>query len=243
LSHGRLSAAGYRVQVREKGVFPYLEIATPESVVSRLPLPGPRLTPQGAILFFVAPLVLAAVLMAVLPLHFGISPLVPVLTFVIPAVAFTIWIRNASKPENPASDRAVSRAWAKLAPALHADRFSEEDSAFLAGLALLSIGGTGASQRARTLERALGITEREAVNRPNLLHHLAALRALAISDAVDAGGDPVPLTTAQVGRCFDGRLALAYADKLLSNWRREWRTRANLARLRVQLLDRAFEAG
>jgi hypothetical protein len=243
LSHGRLSAAGYRVQVREKGVFPYVEIATPESVVSRLPLPGPRLTPQGAILFFVAPLVLAALLMAVLPLRFGISPLVPVLTFVIPAVAFAIWIRAASRPENPASERAVSRAWTKLAPALHADAFSEEDSTFLAGLAVLSIGGPGGSQRARPLERALGITEREAANRPNLLHHLAALRALAISDAVDAGGDPVPLTAAQVGRCFEGRLALAYSDKLLSNWRREWRTRANLARLRVQLLDRAFEAG
>jgi hypothetical protein len=243
LSHGRLSAVGYRVEVWEKGIFPRLEIATPEAAVSRLPLPGPRLTPQGAILFFVGPLVLAALLMAVLPLQLGISPLVPVLTFVLPAIAFAIWIRVAGIPEEPASERALNRAWSRLAPALHVDGYSLADSMFLAGLALLSIGRSGASQRAQPLGRALGITEREAANRPDVLHHLAALRALVIADAVNGGGDPVALTAVQVARCFDGRLALAYADKLLSAWPRDWRTRANLARLRVRLLDRAFEAG
>jgi hypothetical protein len=76
-----------------------------------------------------------------------------------------------------------------------------------------------------------------------VLHHLAAIRALSISDAVDEGDDPVTLAAVQIGRCIDGRLALPYADKLLSLWRREWKTRSNQTRLRLLLLDRAFEAG
>src|SRR5262249_38405058 len=96
---------------------------------------------------------------------------------------------------------------------------------------------------AQPLAEVLRITEKEVADHPEALHHLAALRALVIADAVELGADPVALTATQVGRCFAGRLALPYADKLLSLWRREWRTRANLACLRVLLLDRAFEAG
>jgi hypothetical protein len=243
LSHGRLSAGGYRVEICEKGLFPYLEIATPGSAVSRLPLPGPRLTPQGAMILFVGPLIAAALILAVLPISLGVNPVVPVLTFLLPAAAFAAWIRLGGRSELPLPDRVVGRAWSKLAPALHAEEFSLADSAFLAGLAVESIGRTGAVRRERIVQQVLTTTEKAAATHPEVLHHLAALRALAIADAVEAGADPVALTLAQVKRCFDGRFALPYADKLLSLGRREWRTRANLARLRVLLLDRAFEAG
>jgi hypothetical protein len=243
LSHGRLSASGYRVEICQAGLFPYLEIAVPGSAVSRLPLPGPRLTRQGAVLSFVGPLVVAALLMAVLPLSLGISPLVPVLTFLLPAAAFAVWIRLSGPSELPLDDSAVGRAWSKLAPALHAEEFSLADSAFLAGLAIESIGRPGAARRERIVQQILNTTEKAAATRPEVLHHLAALRALVIADAVGSGSDPVALTVAQVKRCFDGRLALPYVDKLLALWRRDWRTRANLSRLRVLLLDRAFEAG
>jgi hypothetical protein len=243
LAHGRLSAGGYRIEVCESGIFPILEITRPGAAVSRQPLPGSRLTPRGTILLFVGPLVLAALLMALLPLPLGVPPIVAALTFVLPAVAFAVWIRISGRPEASASDRAVSRAWSKLTPTLHSDGFSLADSTFVAGLALASIGRVGAEGRARWLERVLSITEKAINSHPNILHHLAALRALTIADAVETGGNPVTLTAEQVGRCFDGRLALTYADTLLTHWRREWRTRANLSRLRVLLLDRAFEAG
>ncbi|HMF11425.1 MAG TPA: hypothetical protein VKE94_03945, partial [Gemmataceae bacterium] len=243
LSHGRLSACGYRVEIRDSGVIPFVEIESPERSARRLPLPGPRLTPQGAILFFVGPLVLAAFLMAVLPLRLGIFALIQVLTFLLPAIGFSIWIRIAGKQAAPASERAVGRAWAKLAPTLHERDYSLSDSSFLAGLALESIGRGDAQRRSRVLESVLAVTEKAAATQPGTLHHLAALRVLAIADAVESVGDPVTLTAVQVGRCFAGRLALPFADGLLASWRREWRTKANLARLRVLLLDRAFEAG
>src|SRR5262249_34302512 len=88
LSHGRLSANGYRVEVQESGLVPRLEIAMPGAAVSRLPLPGPRMTRRAAMLCIIAPLVLAAVVLAVVSLPIEVSPIVPVLTFVLPALAF-----------------------------------------------------------------------------------------------------------------------------------------------------------
>jgi hypothetical protein len=243
LSHGRLSAGGYRVEIHEKGIFPYLTIESPGGPPSRLPLPGPRLTRQGAMLFLVGPLIIAALLMALLPLNLGISPVITVVTFLLPAVMFALWIRLAGQSKVSATERALNFAWTALAPTLHADSFSVADSAFLAGLALESLGRSRSQARARALERGLRFTEDAVGARPGALHQLAALHALTLADQVEAGGDPVALAVAQVGRCFRGRLPLLFGDKLLSLWRKEWRTRANLARLRVQLLDRAFEAG
>jgi hypothetical protein len=243
MSHGRLSANGYRVEVRESGLVPGLEIALPGASVSRLPLPGPRVTRRAAMLCFVAPLLLIAVLLAVVPLPDQVPRIVPVLIFVLPALAFGTWIRLWGLRSAPLSERAVERAWSKLVPALHDKGFYMADSCFIAGLAIETIGRPGAAKPARSLERVLTITEKAAASRPNVLHHLAAIRALSISDAVDQGDDPVKLTAVQIGRCIDGRLALPYADKLLSLWRREWKTRSNLTRLRLLLLDSAFEAG
>ena len=73
--------------------------------------------------------------------------------------------------------------------------------------------------------------------------HLAALRRLMVEDAAAYGADPVPLVVDQIARCFDGRLPLTYAERLLAGWSSEWWTRGNLVRLRVLLCDRAFEAG
>ena len=73
--------------------------------------------------------------------------------------------------------------------------------------------------------------------------HLAALYLLMIEDAAAAGDDPVPLVVEQLARCFGGRLPMVFAERLLEDWRCDWWTRGNLARLRVLLCDRAFEAG
>src|SRR5439155_904069 len=75
------------------------------------------------------------------------------------------------------------------------------------------------------------------------VERLADLRRLAIHDAAREGEDPVPLVVAEVARCFEGRLSFAYAERLLEGWESDWWTPANLARLRVLLCDRAFEAG
>jgi hypothetical protein len=73
--------------------------------------------------------------------------------------------------------------------------------------------------------------------------HLAALRRLLVEDAAAAGADPAPLVADLLARCFEGRAPLAFAEHLLARWRSAYWTRGNLARLRVLLCDRAFEAG
>jgi hypothetical protein len=243
LSHGRLSAAGYRVEICESGLFPFMEIETPGSPPARSPLPGPRLTRQGTMLLFVGPLVVAALILAILPLDLGVPRLIPVVTFLVPALLFAGWIHLAIWRRESPSDRVMKLAWTRLAPSLHADEFSIADSAFLAGLALECMASGKAPPRPRYLERLLQLTEKAIAAHPEALHHLAALRALTLVEQVNAGGDPVRLTVAQVKRCFTGKLPLAYADKLLSLWLKAWRTRANLVRLRMLLLDSAFEAG
>jgi hypothetical protein len=243
LSHGRLSAAGYRVEIHESGLFPFLEIEKPGSPPARQRLPGPRLTRQGTMILLVGPLVMLALLIALLPFDFGIPRLVPVLTFLVPALLFAAWIHLVNWRRPSPCQRALRIAWTRLAPTLHGDDFSIADSACLAGLALECMDRGQPPPRARILERTVQLTEEAVPAHPEALHHLAALRALMLADQIGAGGDPVTLTVTQVKRCFAGKLPLVYADELLSLWRREWRTRSNLVRLRVRLMDSAFEAG
>jgi hypothetical protein len=73
--------------------------------------------------------------------------------------------------------------------------------------------------------------------------HLAALRRLMVEDAVARGADPVPLVIDLLGRCFEGRLSLSFAEHLLAGWESSWWTPGNKVRLRALLCDRAFEAG
>src|SRR5262249_7989970 len=106
-----------------------------------------------------------------------------------------------------------------------------------------SVGRGQPDLRAPSLKRVLDLTEKAVADAAALLPHLAALYRLAAADAAALGRDPVPLVAAQIGRCFLGKLPITYAQWLLEEWEGLWWTGGNLARLRVLLCDRAFEAG
>ena len=57
------------------------------------------------------------------------------------------------------TDRVVDYAWALLVPRLHEGSFAVEDSAFLAGLALASIGRGKIETRQQALARLIHDTE------------------------------------------------------------------------------------
>src|SRR5262249_49097745 len=63
-SHGRLSLAGYCVELSELGLVPQLLVEMPESVVYRGREPGHWLTRRGATLLLAGPLVLSALVLA-----------------------------------------------------------------------------------------------------------------------------------------------------------------------------------
>jgi hypothetical protein len=241
--HGRLSLNGYRVEVPEKGWLARLEVETPAGPVYRGREPRHWLTRKGALFLFAGPFVWAALLMAVGLLAPLLPPLVPVLLLLTSALIVGIIVHRHWRGFAPVTDRAVDHAWTRLAPRLHAEGFAPAESAVTAGLALTSIGRGNPSLRERPLGRLIAVTEKAVTTGAAPLEHLADLRCLESANAAARGKDPVPLVVAQVGRCFEGRLPLAYAERLLRDRESAWWVRGNRERLRILLCDRAFEAG
>ncbi len=241
LWQGRLSAHGYRVEVLESGILPMLEIETPTLPVVRRPLPGRRWTRKGATLFLVCPLVLLALVLALFSP--GSRPLLPVAALLLLAIGVYVAALLGWRPRRAPQDRAIDFAWTALVPRLHSEGFSLADSAFLASLALVSVGRGRPAARREVLARLLTLTDRVVSAGFAGARDLAVLRRLAIADAVRQGKDRIQLVVTEVDRCFSGRLPLAYAEGVLAGGRDDgWRP-ADLARLRVLLCDSAFEAG
>jgi hypothetical protein len=240
---GRVSAHGYRVEVRDTGLLSRLEIETPTSILHRGHEPPRRLTAKGALVLFVGPPVTLALGVACGLLAPRLPPLVPVLLFLTAAGVMAFFVRWRWRRPRVAADRAIDFAWFWLVPRLLAEGFSPTDSSFLSGLARTSLDRGRPSLRTAALERAVHLTEKAVAASRTPVEHLADLQRLAISDAVRAGADPVPLVVKQIGRCFDGNLSFSYAERLLGGWETDWWSHLDLRRLRVLLCDRAFEAG
>jgi uncharacterized protein YbaR (Trm112 family) len=243
LYRGRLSAGGYRVEVSERGLLTSLDIVTPERRIYQGREPGRLWTRRGALLLFVGPLVLLSLLWAFGIFRFGVAPLPPVLIILFVALVVHLLTRRIWRPRVQAGVRARNYAWTMLVPRLYADGYRLDDSSFLAGLAHLSGGDGYAPLRESLLPDLVKRTENALVVGIAPPGHLAALRRLLIEDAVSRGADPVPLIVDVLARCFEGRLALRFADHLLADWQSSWWTPGDLIRLRVLLCDRAFEAG
>jgi len=243
VSHGRLTAPGYWVEVSERGFVPRLEIETPRGMIYSGHEPGRQLTRTGATLVLAGPPVLAAMVLAVLLGLWDVPSFLPVVAALLAGLLAWLFVRSRWRPRVRPLDRAVSHAWNILAPRLHADGFFLEDSTFLGGLCLASIGRSRPLDRRNSLDRISQLTEKAVLARTAPAGHLAALWRLAAEDAAAAGRDPVAVTAEQIGRSLSGRLPVAFAEQLLKQWESPCWTPGNLARLRVILCDRAFEAG
>jgi hypothetical protein len=243
LYRGRLSGGGYRVEVSERGLLTSLDMVTPEKRLYRGREQGQLLTQRGAMIFFVGPLVLLALLgaMGIPPLI--VPPILPVFAILLLALAVHLLTHALWQPHVPAMVRARNYAWTMLVPSLHANGYSLADSAFLAGLANQSGADGYGLLRESLLPDLLKRTENAFSMGLAPPGHLAALRRLMIEDSVARGADPVPLVVDLLARCFEGRFSLRFAEHLLASWNAGWLTSGNLIRLRVLLCDRAFEAG
>jgi hypothetical protein len=242
-SHGRLSLNGYCVEVSTLGWTSTLTLETPRSVLYRGREPGQWLTVRAAGLLWAAPLVVTAFILAVGLPSGPAAPVWPVTFVLLLALAAYLSVYARAMGRSRTLDRALDHAWTLLAPRLHEEDFSAADSAFLASLAVTSSGRGKATLRADALQRSLRLTENAVAGRAAPLAHLTVLRRLELTDLVGLGRDPVPFSAAQVGRCFEGELPVAYAGALLAGWRTSWWTNDRLLRLRLLLCDRAFAAG
>ncbi len=238
---GRLSARGYTVDVKERGLSTWLEVRSPAALIFRGAEPNRRLTVSGAALLMAGPVVLVALIVAFSvseprPREWGVVGLLG-----LAAAAYGLAIANW-RSDAPPGARARIYAWTLLAPRLHAGVFNADDAAFLAGLADASAGDGYGPVRAPLTRTLLSRTERAVIKGVAPPSFLAPLLRLSIEDEA-AGDDPVPAVAALLARCFEGKLPLIVAERLLADWRADWWTPGNLARLRVLLCDRAFGAG
>ena len=240
---GRLYAKGFCVEVSEKGWRTTLEVRTPDRVLYQGREPRRRWTITGARVWLAGSCVLLALLFACCPLIAYPKGFVPVAVFLLAAVGMEVIVRQLWKSRVPINDRIFDYTWRFLVPRLHDGGYRVEDSAFATAIVKATPAGRSSVGRAPLLQELVQHTEAAVRDGQGPAEHLAALRRLLIADAVAAGADPVPLVLAQLARCFEGNLTLAYAEQLLRGWDASWWTPGTWARVRVLLCDRAFEAG
>src|SRR5262249_23568981 len=216
---------------------------SPRAVIYRGPEPNNWLTPTGALLLLVGPFVLAALALVLFLPFAAISSRGPVVLTLSMAMAVYVVVRTHWWSQPQPIDRAVDHAWTRLVPHVLLMDLSADSSAFLAGLAIASMSHGSSKVRAEFLPMALENVEGGIAAGTFPLGHLVLLRRLEASDAAVLGKDPVSLVAMQAGRSLEGELPLAFAERLLANWETNWWTTGNLARLRVRLCERAFEAG
>jgi hypothetical protein len=258
-SQGRLTGQAHRVEVSELGFFSQLTVLGRGRVIYQGPEPDRWLSGRGAELVLAGPLVMLALVLALLmPISF-LSPLLAVASLLLAAVAAKGIAHWGWQVPESSQDRAVNYAWTLLVPRLETDGFTCEDLDFLAGLALASIGHGRAISRADNVQRALNHIGKKVAAGAAPVTHLAALWRLVVEDRTqghtfplplgqrgkgDTGDDdPVLLVTAQVGVCFEGHLPLSFAENLLAGWESPIWTSEQLTRLRILLCERAFEEG
>jgi hypothetical protein len=238
---GRLTADRYSVVVSERGLRPRLVVRTAVGVVVNVREPGRKWTGRGSALLAAAPLVALAWAAALAGERLGVPPIVPTLLVLLAAAAVYAVVRLPWG--RPTAERALRGAWEAMTPRLHAGGFSPDDAALAAGLARATAPGAFRERRAPRMAALIKQTEDAVASGLAPAESLAALQRLFVADAAAAGADPVPLLAEQAARCFDGRLPMDYAQRLLSGEAPPGWTAAAAARLRVWLCDRAFEAG
>lgn len=242
VTRGRIAQRGFVVHVSEHGFTPWLTVATPRGTVYDGEEGSQRWTRRTALALFVWPPALVAVVLALTRHFHGSPPLGLVLLALGLAVLSYLYIRIRSLLLEGVNDRALNQAWMRLTPAFSAATFAAEESAFVAGLALASVGRGNPAVRDRPLHHAMLLTEKAIQADQATLRQLTALYRLAMADAHALGSDAAVLLARQISRCLEGALPLAFAEQVVSGLDKSWSI-GQRARLRILVCERAFEAG
>jgi hypothetical protein len=246
-----LSGHGYRLEVSDHGMIPWLEIETPEGIAYRGREPGRVLTRNGALVLLVGPMVLTGFLLT----EWLTGSQMPALALFAVAGGLALFLGGLVYlfwPEPRSSlDRLIDHAWELLTPSLLEKPFNTEAVDFLSGLAVSSIAAGSPEMRAEPLQELRVAVEREGHGHHDLIPTLAALWRLTVDDLGRQEKDPVAVIAERVGDCFTGESPLRLADELLRglDWKAAhagkipWWTKGSAKRLRVLLFRKAFQAG
>lgn len=239
IASGRVDGGEYRLDLSERYVYSRLVIESQESTLFAGPEPDRALTRRGAILLFLVPLLIVAVVFSVMPPLLGLAPVVPVLAILLGALAVYLGVRAIWTEQGDPADRATDLAWTILVPRILRYELDRKDAAFLSGLAHASRGRGDPETREEPLAQAIEKMRKERVAIP----YVTPLSILRITDAVRSRADDLPLIASEVGECFDAKLPLDHGASLVRELRGDPADRTRRARLRVLVLARAYAAG
>jgi hypothetical protein len=234
----RLSAAGYEVLLDERGRRPRLQLATPRGALSEETLP--ELTPMGAVFALCGPLILLANLLA---FFWPWKPLGVVLLVLLAAVLLAAFTWLLVQPNQSTIGRLIGLTWARLVPRLFPQGFDADDARFVAGLARLTSQREYYAMPEAQLHDVFNVLLAGLESRRADPEQVAAVGRLVAECHAQRGADPVALVEKWIARAFDGRMPLSFAEHLFADWQTDFWTPGQLARLRLRVLDRAFEAG
>lgn len=236
---GRVDGGGYRVEIDDAYLYSRLSVETPAGVVQSGVEPGNALTRRGAVLLFLVPLILLAVVFAVLPRLLGVAPAVPVAALLLAAALVYMVVGLSWNERGNPSARAVDHAWNLLVPRLLQFELRRNDAAFLAGLAAASRKHGDVETREDALLRVANTMRKERIAIP----YLAPVSTLQIRDAVEQGADEVLRLSEEVGQVFQAQLPFDHAEQLIKELRGDPADRTRRARLRVLVLAQGFDSG
>ncbi len=256
LHGGRLTGEGYLVEVGGASWFRTIHIETPEKLLKSGPDRGHMLSPRGlAALVAACILLLGAALTLFLP-HSIIKPIATAGASMLFAAFAYGAIFALRRPLPAADDRAIDAAWTVLAR-----RIAQRESGFryLTRLSLSSLGHGDPVERVSVLKRVLDYASDHAADSDEAVQLLAAVRVLqawdanrspdrsaAIANLAAAGfrGDAVGSGSgAQYGVSAGVRGGTDYAEHIVGSFLRLDPSLSERARLRINLLTAAFEAG
>ena len=238
IEDNQLLASGYEVRLSERGLAPAVRLIHPGESLRWVPLSG--WTPSGALFVFSGPVVLVALLLAAL---WPESPLglVAGMLGVAALVGLFAWL--LTRPGRSLAARLLDCAWEHLVPRLFTRGYEAEDARFVAGLARLSSDQDRDDLPDEPIGVVLGILLAALEARKADPEHVAVVARLVAESGARRGTDPVTLVERWVALAFEGRIPLSFVQALLADWRADFWTAGQLARLRLRVLDRAFEAG
>jgi hypothetical protein len=233
-----LWAHHYEVRLSERSLQAWLRLTHPGETPRWEALP--EWTPTGAIFVSSGPFVLLALVVALL-WPWGPLGLVLGLLGVAGVAGLFAWLLVT--PARPLSARLLDYAWGKLVPRLFAQGYEAQDARFVAGLAQLSRDQQRDDLPETPLAQVLGLFLQALEERKAAPEHVAVVARLFVEIAARNGNDPVSLVEKWASLAFEGRIALSFVQALLVDWQADFWSQGQLARLRLRLVDRAFEAG
>jgi hypothetical protein len=237
VERGLIEGDGYRVEMSRAGLSAWLELETPGGIVYEGGEPGRPITKLAALLYFALPLAVLTIMLPLLPIPLPVpGPLLALLTGGVLLVVLGVIFLAGNWHEGPL-DPVLNMAWTELVPRLLEDRPAPADQAFIAGLALRSIGQGDLEVREEIVQEA-----RQGFEDVNAAaSYLGAMWRLTVEDADDWSA--TPWLADQAAQCFNGNKTLGLLTTLLAPFESEQWTDGRLRHLRVLMCARAFEAG